>query len=389
MKTWRIGAGTLSIGLIGIGVLLLLNYSGLITNQIFQYVGPIYIILFGIEVVWSYFGSREQRQRFSSWSVIILIIAFITSSTHMAMPNNFDWQPRFLSTVEGNFPMDSAIKRVEIRIPDGKVEVIGTTSSVIKYSGQLLVNAPTQAKADSALETRWKAQMNGDTLELILERVGPKWNLFSLFNWSQKKAHLEVQIPQSLLTAIETSNGSVQVSDMNGDSEIDTSNGSITVINVNGNVKADTSNGAAIITDLTGSLDLKSSNGSLTLTNVSGEVVAKTSNGAIRGSSAINGDWDVKSSNGKITLAIPEATNAEIEADTSNGRIGGDFEWQDGDKSHGEGTIGTGEYKVSLETSNGSIDVDTYAGDLNPDQAAIAPIAPLADEAPSAPSALD
>lgn len=358
MKTWRIGTTTLSIGLIGIGILLLLNYSGLISNEFLQYAGPVYIILFGIEVIWSYIRNREQRQGFSAWSVIILVIIFISSSTHMFFSSNFNWQPRFLSAVEGKVPLESGITHLEIRIPDGKVEVTGTNGEEITYNGELLANGSSQEKADQAMKSDWRVQRNGDTLELVLEQKGPKWNLFSIFDWTQKKAFITVKIPQSLLTRIETSNGSVQVSNMNGDSEIKTSNGPITLINIQGNVKANTSNGSGTFTNITGSLDMHTNNGGLTLKNITGNVTAESSNGSIRGSSIINGNWECTTSNGRITLAIPENANANIEAKTSNGSVGGDLEWQTGEKTHRSSKLGSGSNKISLKSSNGSIDVD-------------------------------
>ncbi|QGQ94496.1 hypothetical protein EHS13_06040 [Paenibacillus psychroresistens] len=379
MKTWKIGSGTLSIGLIGIGVLLLLNYSGLITNEFFQYAGPIYIILFGIEVIWSYFRSSEKRQGFSSWSIIILFGVFITSSTHMVFPSNFDWQPRFLSVIEGNAPLENGIKNVEISIPNGKVEVVGTTENVISYAGELLVNAKSQEQANENIKSQWKVEQDGDTLKLILEQAGPKWNLFSIFDWTQKSPHVTVEIPQSLLTKIKTSNGSVNIKDMNGDAEIKTSNGTITVLNMQGNVKADTSNGSATFTDVKGSLEIETNNGSLTLNQISGSVKANTSNGSIKGSSIISGDWECITSNGRITLAIPENADAEIKADTSNGSVGGDMDWQDGEKTHRSSKLNAGTHEITLKSSNGSINVD-YA-----DETSLKPIAPLAPLAPLAP----
>lgn len=375
MKTRKIGSGTLSIGLIGIGILLLLNYSGVITNAFFQYAGPIYIILFGIEIIWSYIRKSEQRQSVSALSIIVLVFVFISSSTHLVFPSNFDWQPRFLSVVEGTVPLDHEIKRVEIRIPTGKVEVTGTTDEQITYNGELLANGATQQKANESMESNWKVRKNGDTLELILEQKGPKWNLFTIFNWNFKSAHLEVKIPQSLLSQIETSNGSVHVTDMNGDTDIKTSNGAISAINVRGNVKADTSNGAGTFTDIGGSLQIDTNNGSVSLTNIAGAVDAKSSNGAIRGSSMINGDWDLKTSNGKITMAIPENSDVEIDADTSNGSVGGDMDWQKGGKSHRSGTLGAGTHEVTLKSSNGSITVD-YRNTVDSPETPEAPEAP-------------
>jgi hypothetical protein len=358
MKTWKVGTGALSIGLIGLGVLLLLNFSGLISQDVIQYVGPIYIILFGMEVIWSYLRHRDERLRFSSWSIIILIVVMITSATNMSLPNNLDWQPRYLGAVEGKQTVDSAIKRVEIRIPSGKVEITGTTGQEVVYSGKLLTKASSQEKADEALNSDWKVQQNGDTLEIILDQNEPKWSLSSIFHWSIKSPYLNVQIPQSLLTRIQTSDGSVHVDSMNGDTDIKSSNGSITVINEHGNVKATTSNGSGTFTDVSGSVDVHTNNGSLTFTNISGAVTSETSNGSIRGTSIINGNWQCVTSNGRIALAIPEKTDAKVEAKTSNGSVGGELQWQTGEKTHRSAAIGAGTHEVLLKTSNGSVNVD-------------------------------
>jgi DUF4097 and DUF4098 domain-containing protein YvlB len=103
---------------------------------------------------------------------------------------------------------------------------------------------------------------------------------------------------------------------------------------------------------------MHTNNGSLTLMNITGIVSTESSNGSIKGASMINGNWDIVTSNGKITLAIPKNSNASIEADTSNGKMGGDLDWQKGENNHCTGTIGTGEHKVMLKSSNGSIDVN-------------------------------
>jgi hypothetical protein len=358
MKTWKVGTGTLSIGLIGLGILLLLNFSGVISQDVIQYAGPIYIILFGMEVIWSYLRHRDERLRFSSWSIIILIIVMITSATNISLPTSLDWQPRYLAAVEGKLSLDSEIKRVDVRIPSGKVEITGTTGQELSYEGNLLTKASSQEKAEEVLKSDWKVQKNGDTLEIILDQKEPKWSLSSIFYWTTKTPYLNVQIPQSLLTLIQTANGSVHVDSMNGDTDIKSSNGSITVINEHGNVKATTSNGSGTFTDVDGSVNVHTNNGSLTFTNITGAVASDTSNGSIKGSSMINGTWDCVTSNGRITLAIPEKTDAKIDAKTSNGSVGGQLEWQTGEKTHRSATIGAGTYDVSLKTSNGSVNVD-------------------------------
>jgi DUF4097 and DUF4098 domain-containing protein YvlB len=145
---------------------------------------------------------------------------------------------------------------------------------------------------------------------------------------------------------------------MNADTEIKSTNGSITVQNEHGNVKAITSNGSGTISNIEGSADIQSTNGSLILENISGIVSVKTTNGAIKGSSAIKGKWECWSTNGRITLSVPKDTNASIQAKTSNGSIGGDLQWQIGEKTERQGIIGAGVNPVILKTSNGTINVN-------------------------------
>jgi uncharacterized lipoprotein YmbA len=358
MKNRKIGNLTLSLGFILLGILMLLNFTNVVSYEVFQYVGPSLIILFGLEIIWSHLSRRDSERRYSGSSVALLVIVVAISLTQSSFPGNIGWQPRFLSAVQGDMTVESGIHRVEIQIPNGKVEVTGTTDQKLTYEGKLTVNASTQAKADETMKANWKVKQSDDVLVISLEQPESKFSLSNIFDWTQNKPYLNLQIPQALLTKIQTANGSVHVNAMQADTDIKASNGSITVRNEHGNVKAITSNGSGNLSDIDGSADVHTTNGSFTLENISGVVTAQTTNGSINGSSVINGKWDCKSTNGRITLTVPHSTNASIQANTSNGSIGGDLQWQKGEKTEREGIIGAGLNPVILKTSNGKIVVN-------------------------------
>jgi hypothetical protein len=358
VKNWKIGNITLSLGFVMLGILMLLNFTNVVSYQVFQYVGPALIILFGLEIIWSHFGQRATERHYSGASVTLLAIVVFISLVQSSFSDNIGWQPRFLSAVQGDLIVESGVHRVEIQIPNGKIEVTGTTEHKISYEGKLMVNASTQSNADETIKSNWKVKQTGEVLVFTLEQPETKLNLNNIFDWTQNRPYLNIQIPQTLLTKIQTANGSVHVDAMNADTEIKSTNGSITVQNEHGNVKAITSNGSGTMSNIEGSADLQSTNGSLTLENISGIVSAKTTNGSIKGSSVINGKWECWSTNGRIILSVPKVTNAFIQAKTSNGSIGGDLTWQKGDKTEREGIMGTGVNPVILKTSNGTINVN-------------------------------
>ena len=156
-----------------------------------------------------------------------------------------------------------------------------------------------------------------------------------------------IRVPRrTALERIETSNGSIQVTDIDAPARLVTSNGRVSAERVLGGLEATTSNGG--IRALLNKLEerrpvrLTTSNGSVDLT---AEYLA-------------NNDVTVTTSNGSITLRLPASLAARVEASTSNGSITSDFD-VDGQSREGknrlQGTIAGGGPAMRLATSNGNI----------------------------------
>lgn len=357
MKNMKIGSGTLSLGLIALGVLLLLQASGLVSYQALKYFGPVLLIVFGIEVIWGYFrqsDSNQGKMRFSVWAVILLVVVFIFSSIESVFPYSSVWQPKHLSPVNAQIEVSSAIKKVNIQIPDGKINIIGISGQNLSYSGELKATASSQEKADQIIREHWKVREVGDTLEMVLELPMQ----FSLIDFSFKSGYLDIRVPQALVTHVKTKNGKIDVEQMNNDIILNTSNGKITADTIQGNLEIKTSNGAITASDIDGNLQATTSNGSVTLSDISGTITAKSSNGALSASSAVNGPWKLTTSNGKITLNLPQKTDANIQAATSNGKFNGDIAWSGDEKKKRSSMLGNGDHPIHLKTSNGSIVVN-------------------------------
>jgi len=357
MKNMKVGYGTLSFGLILLGVLLLLQISEVITFDVLKYFAPILLIMFGIEIVMRYTlhsNNTERKMNFSVWAVILISLVLVYSVIESIFPQTFVLKPKYLSSVSDQIVISSDINQVNISIPEGKINIIGGSGQELSYSGELKTAAGSQAEADQIINDQWKVQKRGDTLELTLELPMQ----FSLFDFSFKNAYLNIHLPAHLMTSVTTKNSSIHVEKMAADTALSTSNGKMTVEDIRGNVLIKTSNGTITATEIDGELQATTSNGAIVLTDISGKVIAKSSNGAITASSEIHGEWDLSTSNGRINMSLPTHTNAQIHARTSNGNFSGNIAWQGNDKRNRSSTIGTGEYNVQLHTSNGNIEVN-------------------------------
>ena len=131
-------------------------------------------------------------------------------------------------------------------------------------------------------------------------------------------------------------------------------------------IDLESSNGSLNATDVRGRLRLRTSNGSIRLTNVGGDVQADTSNGSV--TATLSGTkWegeglDIGTSNGSVRVGIPDNYNARIVASSSNGSINFGFPVTmsgniGGRRRDIDTTIGSGGPTIRMRTSNGSVSV--------------------------------
>lgn len=155
----------------------------------------------------------------------------------------------------------------------------------------------------------------------------------------------ELRVPQGSTLELHTSNGQIDVSNVDGSLTLDSSNGQIVTNQTRGSVQAHTSNGAVTCREATGPVDLESSNGAISVDYI--------------GSLAPDAAIACETSNGRIDLRLPSTTAFSLDARTSNGRITNEFPLSiptsDSDRRHVVGDVGDGGATVRLRTSNGSI----------------------------------
>ena len=166
----------------------------------------------------------------------------------------------------------------------------------------------------------------------------------------------------------ETSGGNVHIIDCAGSIEVETSGGSIEVAGGSGKLEGETSGGPVNVKDFQGSVSVETSGAGLTIENVTGEIEGETSGGGISLVFAASpaGDVRLETSGGGITMRVPENAGFELDAETSGGNVSCELPMAGAGqvgRSHMKGTIGGGGKSVRLETSGGSIHVKKVAAE--------------------------
>jgi hypothetical protein len=261
--------------------------------------------------------------------------------------------------------------RLSVENFNGSIEITGWDQNTVDVSGTKY------AESQSLLNTlKIEASSSGNMVHVKTSQPDT--------HHSNMGAKYVIRVPRRTeLGDITSSNGSIKIEDVEGNSHLTTSNGSVRLAKLRGNVDGHTSNGGVELTDVLGNVAFHTSNGSVHGENVEGAFEASTSNGGIhvhlrdtQGGHAIkltssNGAIDLQldsprqndviasTSNGSITVRLPGSLNASVHASTnSGGSVRSDFDiLMRGEisKHRIEGTIGGGGPRIDLSTSNGNI----------------------------------
>jgi len=210
-----------------------------------------------------------------------------------------------------------------------------------------------------------------------------------------------VKLPRQFNANVETSGGSLTVTDLNGtvqgqtaggsvtarritgDVQVETAGGSLTLEELDGAVQGKTAGGSIDVSAISGPLNVRTAGGSIRITDVRNNVSAKTAGGSIRVTS-VEGSVDARTSGGDV---IVESVSKSVDAKTAGGDIelrdlgarvtaetsGGDVEGVnlrgrvEARTSAGDVDLRNVSAPVRAETSVGDVGVELTASDLTAD----------------------
>ncbi|KQR08481.1 hypothetical protein [Cellulomonas sp. Leaf334] len=114
-------------------------------------------------------------------------------------------------------------------------------------------------------------------------------------------ASLDVTVPDGTAVLVRTSDGSVTATTLRGPLDVHVSDGSVDVSDIDGDVTVRSSDARASVTDVRGTVDVSSSDGPIEVSDISGDVITRSSDGRTEISDA-RANIDVRSIDGGVTV---------------------------------------------------------------------------------------
>jgi len=232
---------------------------------------------------------------------------------------------------------NASINDVEVKTSGGSISVAGGNASEARV--EVYVNANNSSDDLSKDEIKRRLDENYD---LNVSFNNNKITAISKpkdrnMNWERSLSiSFKVFTPKNITSDLQTSGGSISLTNLSGSQDFTTSGGSLHVDNLSGNVKGRTSGGSIHVANSKDDINLTTSGGSINAENCNGKLRLSTSGGSINLS-------DLK---------------GNIEANTSGGSI-------NGNDIEGELSAGTSGGSVHLSDMACSLDASTTSGSMD------------------------
>lgn len=263
---------------------------------------------------------------------------------------------------EDSFSADlEGIDEVSITIINGPISVETWDGNKVEIEVHERIKASSEEKASELAEA----------VKLEGERLGSKLKItldYGDFYKLRKKYYcaLDIKVPARLSLSLETTNGEMNIDEMEGSIKAETTNGDVGMDGCGGDADLKTTNGKIRASNVNGELRASSTNGSLKLAGYGEYVKGYTTNGNVSLVllGAMSGDVELGTTNGGIELTIHPESSFELEARTTNGSVreslsrtkfDGEFNRR---HTRLDGEYGKGGHYVKLHTTNGSITIE-------------------------------
>lgn len=242
-----------------------------------------------------------------------------------------------LLLIGSGFSATAADYEKEFNIAAGGKLDVKTDAGSIKVLTHSRATATVEARIDGrdADDFVVTSELKGNVLQVRGEVEGRSWN-------RRLKVEFIITVPEQFDIQLDTSGGSLEISDITGDINAHTSGGSIRVGTIKGDVELDTSGGSIKTEEVYGALN------------------ARTSGGSIKATFAeqLKDDAVLDTSGGSITAYLVEDIQIDLDASTSGGRVSTDFDVTGKVKKRSiRGEINGGGPKLKLRTSGGSVTI--------------------------------
>jgi DUF4097 and DUF4098 domain-containing protein YvlB len=230
----------------------------------------------------------------------------------------------------------SGVPRVVLKTFDGSINIQPSNEPTVRFS------AVKRARDEQAMRgIRLRAEQTGDTINIIAEfdktlaRKGGEYD-------TGAAVALEVWVPRRANVQVQSGDGRLRLSGIEGEIDLNTGDGSVDVTESKGRLKVETGDGRVRVAGFDGDASVQTGDGRISLDGRFTKLSARTGDGA-------------------ITLALPADINARIETDSERvfnelSAVAEEAETGDGERRVRHWRVGSGAgSQITLRTGDGQI----------------------------------
>ncbi len=283
----------------------------------------------------------------------------------------------------GNHP------EVHVQTGDSSVHVITSDTNQVAFRVR---SKGLRAAVEFGGQVKVDSQQSGNRVELTV-KASPTF----MIGVDTMRLETEVRMPRDADLLVETDDGAVELSAVNGHITIHTKDGGIKATQLSGRIALSTSDGGITADGLKGDTWLRTNDGAIGAAGVDGKLDASTSDGSIRAEGRFDaldiksGDgavaaraargskmvsaWKVETKDGSIQLTIPTDLQADLDVSAKGGHVSVDVPVTVqgvNSKSQIRGTFNGGGPLLTVRSADGSIHLAS-AGSMRGDDGEIEP----------------
>jgi len=287
--------------------------------------------------------------------------------------------PALAASVAGcTIQMDAQafIEREEKRFPAGEAPELSLTT----FDGSVQVRPWDRPEVLVEVEKRGQdkdaisgieivSEADGDKIGVEVRKRGAERQIIGFGVHHSTSARLIASVPRGTKLNISTRDGSITVERVDGRLELRTDDGSVRVSETEGDVMIVTRDGSITLERVSGRIDARTGDGSIRVNGRPAGVALETRDGSVtvraeRGTEMTD-DWSVRTGDGTVVVEVPDDFAAEIDAETQDGSVRTDLEIEGAGDRRGDdrrrlhGKLGAGEHVLRLRTNDGSIRLRT------------------------------
>ena len=291
--------------------------------------------------------------------VILPFMSFVAASLALAACDVTIGAAEYSVREEKKFAVSGPVQ-LELSTFDGSIEVRGWDRNEVLVEVEKV--GPNQATVD---KIQVKATQNGGRITIDVPKPSP---LETTGIRRAPSANLVVSVPRQTAVTARSGDGSITIRRVNGNIDVDTDDGNVRVEESKGDIIVRTGDGAVDARQIEGGARIDTGDGNIRADGVFKGLHLETRDGAVdvtaRSGSVVESDWLVTTGDGNVRLELPDGLNADLDAQTADGRVevdkvtgqaGATSQNEEHERSSFRGRLGAGGKAVKVRSGSGSI----------------------------------